>query len=207
MSSAEQKKFWRGTIKHRIVEAFGGKCVCCGQSFEDCCYDLHHMNPQEKDFTVSSANCNGAKSWNKIRDEIKKCCLVCSNCHRLIHNGFISAPMSNNFDESYYNWDLTDFKQVGKDLQPLDVEHNCPLCGQEKSPQAEFCLSCYKKQVKKFEVSREELKELIYTMPMTKIGEKFGVSDNAIRKRCLSFGLPSKKSEISKYSKEEWDKI
>ena len=65
----------------------------------------------------------------------------------------------------------------------------------------------YKKQVKKFEVSREELKELIYTMPMTKIGEKFGVSDNAIRKRCLSFGLPSKKSEISKYSKEEWDKI
>lgn len=44
-------------------------------------------------------------------------------------------------------------------------------------------------------------------MPMTKIGEKFGVSDNAIRKRCLAFGLPSKKSEIVKYSKEEWDKI
>lgn len=30
MSSAEQKKFWRGIIKHRIVEAFGGKCACCG---------------------------------------------------------------------------------------------------------------------------------------------------------------------------------
>lgn len=207
MGSAESKKFWRGVIKHRMVEAFGSKCVCCGQSFEDCCYDLHHLIPSEKDFNLSSVNFNGAKSWIKIRDELKKCCLVCANCHRLIHNGLIPFPTENNFNEEYYEWDLTNFKQVDKNLSPLDANHICPNCGQEKSIQADYCITCYKQQTKKFEVEREELKEMIYSLPFTQIGEKFGVSDNAIRKRCIALGLPSKKSEIKKYSKEEWDKI
>lgn len=207
MSSAETKKFWRGVIKHRMVEAFGEKCICCGNSFEDCCYDLHHLNPSEKDFTLSGINFNGAKTWNKIRDELKKCCLVCSNCHRLIHNGIIPFPTENNFNEEYYEWELTDFKQVDRNLSPIDANHTCPICGQEKSIQAEICLACYKQQTKKVEISREELKELIYTLPFTQIGKMFGVSDNAIRKRCITLGLPSKKSEIKNFSREEWNKI
>lgn len=207
MGSAEKKMFWRKTIKHRMVEAFGKKCICCGQSFEDCCYDLHHLEPNQKDFTLSQLNYNSAKTWNKIRDELKKCCLVCSNCHRLIHNGFLPFPTESTFNEEYYEWELTNFKQVNEDLIPLDVEHFCPNCGQEKTPKADYCDSCYRKQVKRFEVSRDELKELIYTLPFTKVGEHFGVSDNAIRKRCKKFNLPTKKAEIKKYSREEWDKI
>lgn len=207
MSSAETKKFWRKTIKHRIVEAFGGKCICCGHSFEDCCYDLHHLNPLEKDFTLSQINYNGAKTWIKIRDEVKKCCLVCANCHRLIHYNLLSSPQENNFNEIYYDWDLTEFKQIDKNLNPLDANYICPKCGQQKSSSAQYCANCRQALDKKFEVTREELKDLIYTLPFTKIGEKFGVSDNAIRKRCKSFGLPFKKTEIKKYSEEDWVNI
>ena len=48
---------------------------------------------------------------------------------------------------------------------------------------------------------------LIRTTPFTKIGEKFGVSDNAIRKWCISFNPPSRVKDIKAYSDVEWEKI
>ena len=42
-------------------------------------------------------------------------------------------------------------------------------------------------------VTREELKNLIRTESFVKIGEKFAVTDNAIRKWCDKFNLPKKK--------------
>lgn len=44
-------------------------------------------------------------------------------------------------------------------------------------------------------------------MPFTKIGEKYGVTDNAVRKWCDSLKLPRTKREINKFSDEEWEKI
>jgi len=42
---------------------------------------------------------------------------------------------------------------------------------------------------RRFEVSEEELRYLVGTMPMVHIGKKFGVSDVAIRKRCKRLGI------------------
>ena len=56
-------------------------------------------------------------------------------------------------------------------------------------------------------ITKEELKDLIRTIPFTEIGRKYNVSDNAIRKWCDKFNLPRKKSDIQKFSDEEWSKI
>ena len=56
-------------------------------------------------------------------------------------------------------------------------------------------------------VTREELKNLIRTTPFVKIGEKFKVTDNTIRKWCDKLGLPRRVCDIKKYSDEEWSKI
>ena len=56
-------------------------------------------------------------------------------------------------------------------------------------------------------INRETLKKLIRTKPFTKIGEQYQVSDNAIRKWCIKFNLPSKKKDINSYSDEEWENI
>ena len=55
--------------------------------------------------------------------------------------------------------------------------------------------------------SREELKNMIRTSNFTQIGRDFGVSDNAIRKWCDSYGLPRHSKEIKKYTDEEWNLI
>lgn len=210
-NSTQRKKFWRREIKHYIVQAFGNKCCYCGQTFEECCYDLHHLNPEEKEFNLSSGNYNGAKTWLKIRDEVKKCVLLCANCHRKVHNGYIEITNPIFFDENYYDWDITNYKQVGYDLKSMDKiidpqDFICPICGGEKTEKAKACANCSSHK-EKYEIDREELKQLIYTLPFTEIGKKFGVSDNAIRKRCIKYNLPSKKSEIKKYTQEEWNKI
>jgi hypothetical protein len=52
-------------------------------------------------------------------------------------------------------------------------------------------LDICRNQPKKFEVSKEELEDLIFTqrMPFTQIGKKFGVTDNSIRKRAKRLGI------------------
>lgn len=42
---------------------------------------------------------------------------------------------------------------------------------------------------------------------MTKVAEKFGYSDNAIRKWCDKYNLPRKAKDIKSYSDEEWINI
>ena len=56
-------------------------------------------------------------------------------------------------------------------------------------------------------VTRDELKQLIRTIPFTHIGAMYNVSDRAIRKWCVKYNLPQTKKEINSYSDEEWDKI
>ena len=81
----------------------------------------------------------------------------------------------------------------------------CLNCGKEISKGATYCLKCASKmRQKKERPSREELKKLIRNKSFVEIGRNFGVTDNAIRKWCISENLPSKKSDIKKYTDEEW---
>ena len=64
-------------------------CVACGESSVEC-LDLHHVDPKTKDSDVSYLL--AFNSWNRIIEEIKKCVVVCSNCHRKIHSGRIPSP-------------------------------------------------------------------------------------------------------------------
>lgn len=56
-------------------------------------------------------------------------------------------------------------------------------------------------------ISREDLKKLIRTNSFVSIAKECGVTDNAVRKWCIKYNLPSKVSVIKNISDEEWDKI
>lgn len=44
--------------------------------------EFHHINPEEKDFTIS----NDHFKLIEAIEESKKCILICSNCHRELHD-------------------------------------------------------------------------------------------------------------------------
>lgn len=45
--------------------------------------DFHHLDPSEKDIEISKLIRSG--SSKRIKDEIEKCIVLCSNCHRDLH--------------------------------------------------------------------------------------------------------------------------
>lgn len=73
---------WRRRTKILLVEYKGGKCSKCGYNKCIDALEFHHLNPDEKDFSISGI----IKSFNKLKSEVDKCILVCSNCHREIHS-------------------------------------------------------------------------------------------------------------------------
>ena len=52
--------------------------------------------------------------------------------------------------------------------------------------------------------NREVLKNKIRTTSFVQIGKEYGVSDNAVRKWCKFYGLPSKTNIIKSLSDYEW---
>lgn len=63
-------------------------CVLCEEK-EICALDLHHTDPSSKDFAVSYAIRRGLSHESVLR-EIKKCVVLCANCHRKVHAGIIA---------------------------------------------------------------------------------------------------------------------
>lgn len=61
------------------------KSLKCSRCSEDhpACLDFHHIDPLGKDNSVSRLIAMGNK--RKILDEVKKCEVLCSNCHRKLH--------------------------------------------------------------------------------------------------------------------------
>jgi biotin operon repressor len=69
-------------LKELGIEYLGGKCLLCGYDKCMASLEFHHRDPNEKEFTVSH---NQSRSWDKLKKEIDKCDLLCSNCHRELH--------------------------------------------------------------------------------------------------------------------------
>lgn len=78
------------------------------------------------------------------------------------------------------------------------VEHFCKEgCGNRVSTRGVRCVSC--SYAASRVVERPDIDQLgmdITSMPMVHVGEKYGVSDNAVRKWCEAYGLPTKRSEL-----------
>jgi 5-methylcytosine-specific restriction endonuclease McrA len=72
----------RFSLRFKIVEYMGGKCVKCGYDKTYRALHAHHINPAEKGFNISGAH---ARSWEAIKTELSKCILLCANCHSEIH--------------------------------------------------------------------------------------------------------------------------
>lgn len=67
-------------------------CAFCDES-EVCCLDFHHLDPAQKESSVSYLRF--AKSKDRMLAEMRKCVVVCSNCHRKIHAGLLAASEKN----------------------------------------------------------------------------------------------------------------
>lgn len=60
------------------------KCSRCPEKREPC-LDFHHVDPEQKRFEVKRMMKKGACSFESLMEEVKKCIILCANCHRMHH--------------------------------------------------------------------------------------------------------------------------
>lgn len=203
MASSKNSEYVCNHVKKRkrdLINLFGGKCCICGFNAFQEALEFHHINPETKVFGLTDSNAV-TKALEKQLEEARKCVLVCANCHRGIHAGYIELPENANeiFDEEYAQ-KLIEEKQRKK--------YFCERCGSEITHKAKLCVECARLISRKVDrPSREELKKLIREKPFTHIAKDFSVSDNAVKKWCITYNLPSKKKDINAFSDEDWENI
>ena len=93
----------RGMFLAKIKESRGGKCIKCG--YDKCikALEFHHIDPSKKDFTIS----NDHFRLQDAVEETKKCILICSNCHKELHDNM---------------WNIEDLENEKKEEVNLDFD-------------------------------------------------------------------------------------
>jgi group I intron endonuclease len=87
-------------------------------------------------------------------------------------------------------------------------DKKCAICGKLICSTSTLCVSCNNEHMRVANrPSREELKHLLRLYSFTQLANEYGVSDNAIKKWCITYKLPHKKKDISLYSDDEWTRI
>lgn len=70
--------------KQMAVDHFQNVCHDCKRTYPAFVYEFHHLDPTQKDVNPSGAI---AGSLEKMWNELKKCIMLCSNCHKIRHHG------------------------------------------------------------------------------------------------------------------------
>lgn len=174
--SSDAVKRWRWNTKTRLVEGMGGKCVICNYSKCNAALEFHHIDPTQKEFGIGAAR-GSIINWNKLVEEVKKCVILCANCHREIHEGIIELPK-----------ERPTFLKEYEEYQAIRAESRfdtCSVCGERKRKYLIACspeCSAVKRRKIKERPSKEQLVEELKITSYVQIGKKYGVSDNTIRK-------------------------
>lgn len=173
--SAISVRNWRKNTKLRMVEAMGGRCGNCGYDRCADALEFHHVDPAEKDFTIAGVRAS-PMAWSKIVAELRKCVMLCANCHREVHAGVAEiAPGAPRFDEAF-----ADYKAAAREARMCD----CPVCGSRMPQTKKTCSpACSASARQKVDWSQYDLVEMSRTMSKTEIAAIIGVSDVAIHKR------------------------
>ncbi len=75
----------RSERKGHIIRSVGG-CQICGYNRIQRNLAFHHLNDKEKEFDISQREFSFA--GQRIINEVRKCILLCHNCHGEVHDNF-----------------------------------------------------------------------------------------------------------------------
>jgi hypothetical protein len=69
-------------FKKKALEYKNSCCEFCGYDKDITSLDFHHLDPSQKEISPSNLH---YKSWDYAKQELDKCIVLCSNCHREEH--------------------------------------------------------------------------------------------------------------------------
>ena len=161
---------WRKRTKKKMIDAMGKKCQCCGYDKCHSALEFHHIDSTQKDFSFGSLRAS-PKGVATLIEELKKCILLCANCHREVHAGLRELPTE-------YHKLNEDMLKSEADLKKEVKSHNSSTAPIDR---------------RKIFMSRESLMELLesqFNNNKSALARYLKVSETAIRKKLMK-GDPS----------------
>ena len=185
----------------------GGSCQICGYNKCLTALEFHHLNPNLKDISFSK---NANQSWQTIRKELPKAILVCANCHREIHGGYIdNSLLKSSFIEERAE-EIDELVKYNKTVHKSKIDNIifCKNCGKAISSKSKnsLCIDCYNTS-RSYRPNREELINFLMYYNIEEIGRSYGVSGNAVRKWCVLYNLPYKRDDLKGMTEKDWEKL
>jgi hypothetical protein len=156
-----------------FVNLLGGKCEICGYNKNLSVFNFHHKNPNEKKFRLDMRSMSN-KSFESLETEIKKCSLLCSNCHAELHNPELNILNVNSIlENNEYSYKLKTNKRFTKYCK----------CGVEILYDSKKCIDCENKsRMKENKPTIDQLKKDLKNNTQTKIAQKYNVSRATIKR-------------------------
>jgi len=170
-------------MKSQALIYKGNCCVICGYNRSRYSLTFHHIDPEKKDFGIST----GIRSWSKLQKELDKCVLLCANCHGEIHEGItILSNFGPTPEEGLKLIKEAGFKII--DSSQLSSQR-CRTCGTPITKKATECKPCHasKQRTKINWPTSDELYRRVVQSSRHQVAKELGVSDNAIKKRLLRY--------------------
>jgi transposase-like protein len=75
----------RREVRTILVREAGGRCAVCGYDKYIGALQFHHVDPNTKAFALSGRGLT--RSLERLREEARKCLLLCANCHAEVEGG------------------------------------------------------------------------------------------------------------------------
>ena len=160
-------------------------------------YNLSALKKRILKYNIKSYKCEccGISNWvgkplslqihhingNRFDNRIENLQLLCPNCHSQTDN-FCKSDSAH----------LT---------EKPEIRNKCKICGQEIAKRSTYCRDCANKMRRK--INRPTAEEFLIKFKEVKaflpLGKFYGVSDNAIRKWCRDYGVPTHTKELIEY--------
>lgn len=80
----------RRKLKATLVAEAGGRCSLCGYDRYPGALEFHHLDPTQKLFALGHEG--NTRSLARMREEARKCALLCANCHAEVGAGVTALP-------------------------------------------------------------------------------------------------------------------
>jgi len=104
-------KHWRYKSNQMAMDAFGHKCGICGYNKCDRALCFHHLDPEKKETDFGGI----CQSWYKMVKDLRKCVLLCANCHMEVHDNITHIPKDiKKFNENFAVYTNSQGRIIGK---------------------------------------------------------------------------------------------
>jgi transposase-like protein len=80
----------RALVRATLIAEAGGRCVRCGYDEHPSALQFHHLDRASKAFNLRDGD---TRSMARMRDEARKCVLLCANCHAQVEAGAADVPV------------------------------------------------------------------------------------------------------------------